>query len=128
MRFVKEHHETQFGGGTHTTPAFDSYVRKTRNEFKKVFSDIASKIKIRGGHFYWSGFLTRKRDGLVVYFCVSDVRFSREQPMMVRTAKNYKDYTGGHNQWVNIDADFEENFRRKINSIDAPFTGNWEHL
>lgn len=107
----------QFGSGTRTTPEFDSFVRKTRNDFKKSLGDIAEKIEINKGHFYFSGFLTRKSDGQVLYFSISDVRFFPGDKMLVRTAKHYKDFTGGTNYMVPLDEDFEDNLRKTIRRL-----------
>lgn len=114
-RFVKAlKNPAQFGSGTRTTPAFDSFVRKTRNDFKKCLGGIAEKIEVRKGHFYFSGFLTRKSDGQVFYFSISDVRYFPGDKMLVRTAKDYRDFTGGTNQYVAIDENFESRLRSLI--------------
>jgi hypothetical protein len=117
-RFVQalKNHE-QFGSGTRTTPEFDSFYRKTVNDFKKHFSDVADNIQLSKGHFYFSGFLTRKRDGQVIYFSISDVRYFPGDAMLIRTAKSYQDYTGGRNHRVTIDQDFEQNFKKAIDSL-----------
>lgn len=106
MRFVKEHHQ-QWDGGAITSPEFKSFVRKTRNEFRKVFGDLAENITINGGHFYFYGFLTRRSDGQIFYFSISDVRFFTGKAMLIRTAKGYEDFTGGHNQYIEVDENFE---------------------
>lgn len=117
-RFVQAlKNPAQFGSGTRTTPEFDSFYRKTVNDFKKHFSDVADNIQLSKGHFYFSGFLTRKRDGQVIYFSISDVRFFPGERMLIRTAKSYRDYTGGRNHSVPIDSKFEENFKKAIDSL-----------
>jgi len=117
-RFVQAlKNPSQFGSGTRTTPAFDSFYRKTVNDFKKHFSDVADNIQLSKGHFYFKGFLTRKRDGQVIYFSISDVRYFPQTDMLIRTAKSYRDYTGGPNHRVSIDSNFEQNFKKGIDSL-----------
>lgn len=107
----------QFGNGTRTTPEFDSFVRRTRNDFRKHLSDVAEKIEINKGHFYFSGFLTRKSDGQAIYFSISDVRYFPGERMLIRTAKDYKDYTGGSNHYVGVDSDFKANLVHMIQNL-----------
>lgn len=117
-RFVKAlKNPAQFGSGTRTTPEFDSFVRKTRNDLKKSLGDIAEKIEVNKGHFYFSGFLTRKSDGQALYFSISDVRYFPGEKMLIRTAKDYKDFTGGTNYYVPLDNDFEENLKKTIKRL-----------
>lgn len=106
-----------FQSSTGKTPEFMAFVRTFKSEFKKVLESIgATNIIFSVGHFYISGFFT-SASGQVYYFSLPDVRsfdvdgnghFSR---MMYRTAKDYKDYTGGSNQWVSIFPDMAENMR-----------------
>jgi hypothetical protein len=54
------------------------------------------------GHFYVGGFLYNSRTGKHVYFSTSDVRhFPNEwySNVLIRTAKNTSDYTGGDNNY-----------------------------
>ena len=106
-----------FGSGTRTTPEFDSFFRMTRNDFKKSLSDVADTIELSKGHFYFTGFLTRKSDGQVIYFSISDVRYFPGDKMLIRLAKHYKDYSGGSNNYVPINDQFEENLKRSIGSL-----------
>jgi len=83
------------------TPEFKSFARDFKREFTQELKSIdATNIKFSVGHFYVSGFFTSKT-GQVYYFSLSDVRGCPNQ-LMYRTAKDYKDYTGGMNQWTNI--------------------------
>jgi hypothetical protein len=54
------------------------------------------------GHFYVSGFV--KRGDKYAYFATRDVRDSRwHEAILVRTAKNEKDYVGGPNRYASWD-------------------------
>jgi len=75
-----------------------SIVRKALKEAD--FTDI----KFLNGHYYFSGFATKKNK--VIYFSIPDVRYgwsSDGMNLLVRTAKDYKDYTGGSNNYSSLD-------------------------
>lgn len=94
-----------FESSSTLTPEFAQFYRTFKNEFTKELKSIgATAIVFSRGHFYISGFFTV--DGQAWYFSISDVRGSeyRMPQLMYRTAKHYKDYTGGSNQWVDIEA------------------------
>lgn len=94
-----------------TQQEFESSCVKTREYlawhrlFKKEFTKFlttagAVAIEIgKSNHFDMSGFFTRK--GQVWWFRIEDVRWSKDQ-MLIRTALNYKDYTGGINQYITL--------------------------
>ena len=76
-----------------------STVRKALKEAD--FTDI----KFLNGHYYFSGFATKNNK--VIYFSVSHVRYSPptggNADLLIRTAKDYKDYTGGSNNYSSLD-------------------------
>lgn len=85
------------------TPEFAVFYRTFKSEFTKELQSIgATNIVFSRGHFYVSGFFTIGSQAY--YFSISDVRGSeyRMPQLMFRTAKHYKDYTGGGNCWVDI--------------------------
>lgn len=96
--------EKGFESSSFKTPEFLSFVRTFKSEFTKELKSVgATNIVFSVGHFYISGFFTKGSQ--VYYFSLSDVRgmvFARTPNMMYRTARDYKDYTGGINQWLDI--------------------------
>ena len=61
-------------------------------------------IKFSNGHYYFSGFATKNNK--VIYFSIPDVRYSWSSDglnLLIRTAKDYKDYTGGSNNYSFFD-------------------------
>ena len=93
------------------TPEFSAFARAFKKELTKELESIgATKIEFSIGHFYVSGFYTIGDQ--VWYFSISDVRYFREFKLLYRTATGYKDYTGGSNQYVNI----EVGMSKKMNS------------
>jgi len=102
-----------FESSSGVTDEFKAFYSTFRSEFKKELKTIgATDAQFSRGHFYVSGFFTV--DGQAYYFSISDVRdfiyskvnnpMSCMHKMLYRTAQNYKDYTGGHNQWVSIES------------------------
>ena len=101
-----------FESNSGTTQAFLNFFRTFKREFSKELRSIgATNVQFSIGHFYVSGFFTSV-SGQVYYFSLSDVRgmeFSlRNNPdscgsqLMYRTAQDYKDYSGGGNQWISF--------------------------
>lgn len=94
-----------FGSGGYNTENFNTFF----NDFKKSFTNQlrklkATKIVFSKGHFYLSGFFTVNEQAY--YFSLSDVRWGErygEHKLLVRTAKDYSDYTGGANRYVEIE-------------------------
>ena len=72
-------------------------IEKTKNDF-----DL---IGWNRGHFEVSGFLKNKKNSQFVYFSCSDIRYFRNawyDNLLVRTAENEKDYTGGSNDYIDL--------------------------
>lgn len=92
-----------FESSSGLTPEFAQFYRTFKSEFtKELKSQGATDIVFSRGHFYVSGFCTI--NGQVWYFSLSDVRGAefRMPQLMYRTAKHYKDFTGGQNRWADI--------------------------
>lgn len=89
------------------TEEFRAFFNTFKREFTKELKSIgATNIQFTKGHFYVSGFYTIGTQAW--YFSVSDVRGMPHiqdvngYPLMYRKCKDYKDYTGERNQWVQI--------------------------
>lgn len=95
-----------------TTAEWKSTFTKTKNLLTKMLKGFGcTNIEINRGHFYLSGFYTAP-SGQIYYISMSDFRdFGGIKNMLVRTAKSYKDYSGGGNNWVSI-ANIEEEIQR----------------
>jgi len=64
-------------------------------------------------HFDVTGFF-ELTDGTIYYFSIGDLRWFKES-MLIRTAERFSDYTGGMNQYITLDDDFENRLLRFIN-------------
>ena len=75
-----------------------SIVRKALKQAD--FTDI----KFSNGYYYFSGFATKNNK--IIYFSISDVRHfpptGGSTDLLIRTAKDYKDYTGGVNNYSSL--------------------------
>jgi len=97
LHLIKKGFESSCG----KTPEFVSFCKTFKREFNAELKKIeAENVKYSYGHFYISGFFTL--NGKAYYFSISDVRHFPENKMLIRTAKDYKDYTGGSNNWFEI--------------------------
>lgn len=89
--------------GGQTSKSFKSFGTKFKNSFQKELDKMGAKITaFNKGHYYLSGFF-RTKDDECYYFSISDVRYFDFGKMLYRTAKDEKDFTGGSNQYVNIE-------------------------
>jgi hypothetical protein len=102
MSFLKEYGK-HFESSSSGTPEWNSFYRKGCNFFKKTLKDVAEDIQMSKGHFYFTGFFTVKSTKKIFYFSISDVRFFPNGKLLIRTATDYKDYTGGSNNYLSID-------------------------
>jgi len=100
-----------FESSSGKTPEFMAFTKIFKKEFTCELESIsATNIVFSIGHFYISGFFTV--DGQVYYFSIPDVRGinhclannpdSCMCQLLYRTAKDYKDYTGGVNRYAKI--------------------------
>ena len=98
-----------------------SFNHSTREEFNKTYSMFKRGFKgylqnfyklnqftAKSNYYFISGFfeLENKESGKtqIYYYSIEDLRFM--QKFLIRTAKDFKDYTGGINNYLALD-DFE---------------------
>jgi len=91
----------QIESSTTSTPLWETFVKTFKKEFNLEIRGVkGSKIRYNIGHFTISGFFTK--DNQVYYFSLPDIRHSKKK-ILIRTALNYDDYTGGYNNMLNIE-------------------------
>tara|TARA_Y100000361_G_C11091748_1_gene306805 strand:- start:50 stop:358 length:309 start_codon:yes stop_codon:yes gene_type:complete len=77
---------------------------KQKSIVKKALRDANFEdIKLSNGHYFFSGFA--KKNNKIIYYSISDVRFFKSNTgadVLIRTAKDYKDYTGGVNNYCSM--------------------------
>jgi len=87
--------------GSDLSDNFKVWFRKEKNRITKTLKLLGcTKIELNYGFYYFSGFFTSK-SGQVYYMSCSDVRHFPYNNLLYRTAKDYNDFTGGANQYIN---------------------------
>jgi len=104
----------EFESSAGRTEQYLEFHRVFRTEFKKLLKPYTKKILIdEPNHFDISGFF-ELNDGRVFYFSIEDLRWDKEY-MLIRTAKDFKDYTGGSNNFIKLDKNFTDNLFKFLN-------------
>lgn len=79
---------------------FKEFFRKEKNRITRNLKEMGcTKIELDYGFYYFSGFFTSST-GQIYYLSCSDVRHWGYDKLLYRTAKHYKDFTGGSNNYV----------------------------
>jgi hypothetical protein len=108
-------HNQHFESSCYKTQQWKGAYRKSINYLKKVLKPYIKDQSFNNGHFYFSGFIKTIHDQ-VFYISISDVRYFKEGKILIRTAKNFKDYTGGSNNYISyLSDDFEYKLLSYIN-------------
>ena len=83
------------------TPQYLEWHRLFKREFSKFLRDHeATEIHIsKPNHFDLSGFF--KVHNQIYWFRIEDLRWSKDK-MLIRTAENWKDFTGGFNRYASL--------------------------
>ena len=94
--------QKHFESSSNRTPEYLAWHRLFKREFTKFLqSRTATLIEIgKPNHFDMSGFFTIGNQAW--YFRIEDVRWSKRH-MLIRKAKDYKDYTGGTNHYASLE-------------------------
>tara|TARA_B100000470_G_C19587908_1_gene300793 strand:- start:138 stop:635 length:498 start_codon:yes stop_codon:yes gene_type:complete len=103
-----------FDSSSGKTEQYMTFCKVFRKQFKKLLADNFDLKGIDGwnsnAHFSQSGFFEVNSDGSFVcpdgrgrifYFSIEDLRWS--PTFMIRRAKDFKDYTGGSNDYLNVE-------------------------
>jgi hypothetical protein len=104
----------EFTSSTSTGEDFAVFARKFRSYIKKNLPEGSVLVNFSTGHYELSGFI--RKDDKYVYFSISDVRhFPNEwiSDVLIRTARDEKDYTGGSNNSTTL-KEFRENVSRLL--------------
>lgn len=87
--------------GSYVSDDFKKFCREFKTEFKKELQKIGgTNYKQNNGHYYISAFFTYKDK--CYYISLSDVRFFNNDDLLIRDCKDYKDFTGGTNNYIEI--------------------------
>ena len=93
-----------FDSSSGKTEPYMTFCKVFRKQFKKLLADNFDLKGIDGwnsnAHFSQSGFF-ELNNGSIFYFSIEDLRWS--PTFMIRRAKDFKDYTGGSNDYLNVE-------------------------
>lgn len=104
-KFIKYYQNTAFESSSRTTRKYTSFQTKYINVLKDMAERLNSELTVLKGHFEFSAFFENKETGVVIYISIPDVRYTHKgwmDKVLVRTAKDTKDYRGGQNNWTTL--------------------------
>jgi hypothetical protein len=114
---MKKWKNFHFESSSIVTNEFISFVKDLKKYIRKELPHGSELVNWSVGHFYVSGFI--KQGKKYVYFIIGDVRFGDWfSGVLVRTATGPKDYTGGVNNFVNLDF-FHQAVNNLLNASDT---------
>ena len=115
MKKTLELYNQEFESSSGTTQQFKTFYTTFRRELIQILKELeATDWTFSMGHFYLSGFFKTK-DEKIFYFSISDVRHFNDKNLLIRTAENFTDYSGGSNGYVEIDKNLKESINNIIN-------------
>ena len=102
-QIIKTWKNHTFSTGMTTGEDFKLFAKDFREFVKSALPENAKLVEYNTGHYYVSGFI--EKNGKYIYFSIPDVRFFPNEWMnniLIRTAKNPRDYYGGANNYTTI--------------------------
>ena len=104
----------EFESSSIRTPQYLKTHRIFKREFTKILKPICKDVLIsKPNHFDISGFF-KLNDDRIYYFSIGDLRSNKI--FLIRTATDFKDYTGGSNNFLSLDDNFIKNLFDKLES------------
>jgi len=98
----------EFESSSGRTPQYLKFHRVFKRELTNLLKPHTQKIEIsKPNHFDVKGFF-QMNDGKIFYFSLGDLRRDKNK-ILIRSAKNFKDYTGEIYNNINLDENFAEN-------------------
>ena len=98
---INKYENYQFESSSGKTPEFIQFSRDVKKYMKKLPAGITLE-RFDTGHFEIYGNIKNEKNQYL-YFIIGDVRWNKPTKIMYRTATGIKDYTGGRNQYSNIE-------------------------
>lgn len=94
-----------FESSSMLTEEFAQFAKEFKKHIKDTIGNEYELLNWNRGHFEISGFAKNKATGKLAYLSYSDVRYWKNSwynNLLVRTAKNEMDYTGGSNHYYSL--------------------------
>ena len=93
------------------SPEFLKFYNKEKKRLSNLFTQKGCKnFEMYAGFNFFSAFFTSP-SGQVYYIHFEDYRWNKYDELLIRTAKNYTDYSGGSNQYVGTSDEEILNFK-----------------
>lgn len=90
-----------------------AWIKASRTWLRRFCKKNNFGLVFHPNHYEWSAFI--KTGSGWWYLNSGDVRFNIMNSLLVRTARDTKDFTGGINRWVSYDSqDFEGDLLRLV--------------
>jgi len=103
---LKKYLNYEFSTGCYTGEDYKEFERKYISYLKSMCKEYSWElVKANKNHYEFSAFF-KDTDDNYVYFSISDVRYFQNEwynHILVRTAKHDKDYSGGQNNYTNLE-------------------------
>jgi len=94
-----------FESSSGLTEEFSLFNKEIKKYIKENLDSTLELVNWNRMHFEFSGFIRNKKTKKIVYFSCSDIRYFNDawyDDLLIRTAENEKDYTGGSNNSCKI--------------------------
>ena len=92
-----------------------TFRRLFQADMRKILKGKITRIELNKNHFEMYGFF-ETTTGKIFYINTGDLRWSAKQMgMLIRTAKDFRDFTGGSNMTVMYDENFADSLLKIIN-------------
>lgn len=102
---LKKYLNYEFSSGCYTGEYYKQFERKYINYIKSLCNEFGWEfVKALKGHYEFSAFIKNNEDKYI-YISISDVRYFKNEwfgHILIRSAKNEKDYTGGQNKYCGL--------------------------
>ena len=95
----------EFESSSSRTPQYLEFHKVFKKELSAVLKLHVKRVEFsKPNHFDVSGFF-ELLNGKIYYFSLSDLRLDKGN-ILIRTATDFKDYSGGSNNFLKLDKDF----------------------
>lgn len=102
---LKKYLDYEFSTGVYTGNDYKTFQNKYINYLRSICKDNGWElVRALRNHYCFSAFI-KNDDNHYIYLSISDVRFFRNEwfnHVLIRTAKNEKDHTGGSNRYYSL--------------------------
>ena len=102
---LKKYLDYEFSTGCYTGEDYKSFQNKYINYLRSICKENGWIFVSASRNHYCFSACIKNNDGNFIYLSISDVRFFQNEwfnHVLIRTAKNEKDYTGGSNKYYSL--------------------------